>query len=146
MLVYDPVRPISAKQCLNHSYFKQFDPQNLPVPAPVVVPVVKESAKWYWMSMCVRVLFVHCYVRYFFVHFPNWYVFLYFSSNLPVSYTHKYFVYMTVDLSVQYLLSLLLNQSHIYLFYIRCADCINRSSFPFFFCHAYVWRENNEPV
>ncbi len=45
MLVYDPVRRISAKQCLTHPYFKPFDPQNLPVPAPVVVPVVKEGAK-----------------------------------------------------------------------------------------------------
>ena len=45
MLVYDPVRRISAKQCLNHVYFKQFDPQNYPVPAPVVVPVVKEGTK-----------------------------------------------------------------------------------------------------
>ncbi|CAF2987864.1 unnamed protein product [Rotaria sp. Silwood2] len=45
MLVYDPVRRISAKQCLNHAYFKQFDPQNFPVPAPVIVPVVKEGAK-----------------------------------------------------------------------------------------------------
>lgn len=45
MLVYDPIHRISAKQCLNHGYFKQFDPQNFPVPAPVVVPVVKEGAK-----------------------------------------------------------------------------------------------------
>ena len=45
MLVYDPVRRISAKQCLSHSYFKHFDPQNFPVPAPIVVPVVKEGTK-----------------------------------------------------------------------------------------------------
>ncbi|CAF0812417.1 unnamed protein product [Rotaria sordida] len=45
MLVYDPVRRISAKQCLNHSYFKHFDSQNFPIPAPIVVPVVKEGTK-----------------------------------------------------------------------------------------------------
>ena len=44
MLVYDPVRRISAKQCLNHSYFKQFDPRNLPIPTMIVVPIVKEGA------------------------------------------------------------------------------------------------------
>ncbi|CAF1242675.1 unnamed protein product [Adineta steineri] len=45
MLVYDPVRRISAKQCLTHPYFKHFDPQNFPIPAPIVVPVVKEGGK-----------------------------------------------------------------------------------------------------
>ncbi|CAF5076778.1 unnamed protein product, partial [Rotaria sp. Silwood1] len=44
MLVYDPIRRISAKQCLNHPYFKHFDQQNFPIPAPIVIPVVKEGA------------------------------------------------------------------------------------------------------
>ncbi|CAF0827345.1 unnamed protein product [Didymodactylos carnosus] len=43
MLVYDPVRRVSAKQSLQHPYFTHFDPKVLALPTIVTIPVVKDE-------------------------------------------------------------------------------------------------------